>query len=39
MMKGAIENQLDGIVTLDTQDFAQATIQIFTPIGLMSAIA
>lgn len=35
----AIENQLDGIVTRDTQDFAQAAIQIFTPIALVEAIA
>ncbi|MER3434087.1 MAG: PIN domain nuclease [Leptolyngbya sp. ERB_1_1] len=34
----AIENQLDGIVTRDTQDFAQATIQIFTPTALIQAI-
>ncbi|MGG6263853.1 type II toxin-antitoxin system VapC family toxin [Leptolyngbya sp. AN03gr2] len=34
----AIENQLDGIVTRDTQDFAQATIQIFTPTALIQAV-
>lgn len=34
-----IENQLDGIVTRDTEDFDQATIQVFTPTALIQAIA
>ncbi|MEP0981829.1 PIN domain-containing protein [Leptolyngbya sp. FACHB-17] len=34
-----VRNQLDGIVTRDTQDFAQAEIQVFTPISLVEAIA
>lgn len=35
----AIENHLDGIVTRNPQDFAQAEIQIFTPIALIEANA
>ncbi|GAP95085.1 type II toxin-antitoxin system VapC family toxin [Leptolyngbya sp. NIES-2104] len=34
----AIENQLDGILTRDTQGFTQATIQIFTPTAFIQAI-
>lgn len=34
----AIEHQLDGIITRDTEDFAQATIPIFTPIALIQAL-
>ncbi|BAU13501.1 PilT protein domain protein [Leptolyngbya sp. NIES-3755] len=34
----AIETQLDGILTRDTQGFAQASIQIFTPTPFIQAV-